>query len=235
METEVVELNIGGTYYVTTSSTLKCSEFFQKLFDSGMKIVKDNKGRIFIDRNGKYFGILLSIIRSESVRIKPENIENLISEADFYDIKSVKKYLQKIQNEVNNIKVSTNDNDCRYYSLYNPQPKITLTVNCTDFKINKSTLFSSLQKKLIEYNMNDCSMGRCYDEMMRDKNVEKFYFDGDPKLFKYIYSWILNGVIPIYYDGTPKNIHKINSLIVESEYYFGSNNKLSIDLKNLLI
>jgi hypothetical protein len=76
---DIVRLNVGGTFFDTTSVTLKRgSGFFASLLDFGSGTFnqgdKDADGRVFVDRSAKLFGILLESWRT-SLR-PPQNIIN---------------------------------------------------------------------------------------------------------------------------------------------------------------
>lgn len=57
---DIVKLNIGGYKYMTTAETLSSSSFFAALLKGETPSAKDEEGNIFIDRDGIYFGPLLS-------------------------------------------------------------------------------------------------------------------------------------------------------------------------------
>lgn len=59
---DIVKLNIGGTKYTTTVGTLSGSAFFAALLKRDVAVAKDEEGCIFVDRDGLYFGPLLSYL-----------------------------------------------------------------------------------------------------------------------------------------------------------------------------
>lgn len=65
---EVIRLNIGGYKYWTKQTLLQhgAKNFFSGLLSetSNFAVVKDEKGFIFIDRNGKYFEPILDYLRT---------------------------------------------------------------------------------------------------------------------------------------------------------------------------
>ncbi|CAM1329447.1 KCTD16 (predicted) [Pycnogonum litorale] len=89
----VVELNVGGIFYTTTLSTLvkDSNSLLGQLFTgkSGeIKLVRDTKGKYFIDRDGVLFRYILDYLRNDKL-VLPENFhekERLRCEADFYEI-----------------------------------------------------------------------------------------------------------------------------------------------------
>jgi hypothetical protein len=63
----IVKLNIGGQKFMTTLATLLGQgeeNLFGVLLKDGNAVVKDDEGAIFIDRDGAYFGVLLSFLRT---------------------------------------------------------------------------------------------------------------------------------------------------------------------------
>ena len=82
-DTEIIELCVGGTHkYTTTKSTL-CKLKESKLYSlfNNQHNLKTHKGRIFIDRDGKAFGMILSYLRNNKIPFF-ENKEHAIM---FYD------------------------------------------------------------------------------------------------------------------------------------------------------
>jgi ligand-binding sensor domain-containing protein len=73
---ELVELNVGGVFYTTYISTLtrEKDSLLGQLFNgtSKSKIVKDSKGKYFIDRDGVLFRYVLDFLRNEKLTL-PEN------------------------------------------------------------------------------------------------------------------------------------------------------------------
>ncbi len=57
---DIVKLNVGGRVFDTTASTLSVSRFFEPLLEGRMDSGKDRNGRLFIDRDGSLFAILLN-------------------------------------------------------------------------------------------------------------------------------------------------------------------------------
>ena len=50
----MIRLNVGGVYFDTTRDTLSKCQFFQPLIEDRIPFARDEDGRIFIDRNGKF-------------------------------------------------------------------------------------------------------------------------------------------------------------------------------------
>ncbi|EFA78237.1 hypothetical protein PPL_08888 [Heterostelium album PN500] len=85
----LVKLNVGGQRFITTRDTLlsKGENFFSSLLNGCIPSFKDEKGYIFIDRNGRYFNFILEYLRTGFVDISQDiKIEAIFREADFYCI-----------------------------------------------------------------------------------------------------------------------------------------------------
>jgi uncharacterized iron-regulated protein len=87
--TNIFCINVGGSPFYTTMSTLMSHDsFFEKLCFS----VDDKNNNVFIDRDGTHFMYILNYLRGSVVL--PEDIhvlEQLWHEADFYCLFELKK------------------------------------------------------------------------------------------------------------------------------------------------
>ncbi|CAL2033837.1 unnamed protein product [Caenorhabditis brenneri] len=83
----IVKLDIGGTLFKTSRSTLtKFDGFFKTMLETDILITKDESGAIFIDRDPKYFRLILNFMRDGQVKL-PESqreVEELCVEAEYY-------------------------------------------------------------------------------------------------------------------------------------------------------
>jgi hypothetical protein len=104
----IVKLNIGGIRYLTTVQTLCAGRdnFFtvQKKFPYVMSLVDaesvvkkgllsgkipslmDDDGYFFVDRNGEMFKYLLDFLRTNRLRVPPELLADVQTEASFYSL-----------------------------------------------------------------------------------------------------------------------------------------------------
>jgi hypothetical protein len=90
---EIVELNVGGSLYTTTRTTLtSCpNSMLGRLLDGSLPAACDQHGRVFIDRDGLLFRHVLNFLRDKQLSL-PENFADYVqlqSEADFYGIEEM--------------------------------------------------------------------------------------------------------------------------------------------------
>lgn len=100
----VVELNVGGVFYSTALSTLTKDpdSLLGQVFSSGKaggkgQVIKDTKGKYFLDRDGVLFRYVLDYLRNGKL-VLPENFhekERLKREADFYQLDNMVKCIDK--------------------------------------------------------------------------------------------------------------------------------------------
>jgi len=88
---EPVVLEIGNHIYKTTLSTLKKipNTYFSAMLSGQYPIVKQIDGSLFIDRDGKHFGSILSFMRSGYLAKPRDRVERkeLLLEAEYYCLK----------------------------------------------------------------------------------------------------------------------------------------------------
>uniref|UniRef100_A0A3Q3B5R0 BTB domain-containing protein n=1 Tax=Kryptolebias marmoratus TaxID=37003 RepID=A0A3Q3B5R0_KRYMA len=85
-----VSLNVGGEIYTTTLDTLtRCRDsMLGAMFTGQIPVLRDNRGNVFIDRDGKVFRYILNFLRSSSLDL-PDDFSELAllrQEADFFQI-----------------------------------------------------------------------------------------------------------------------------------------------------
>lgn len=86
-----VSLNVGGEFYTTTLDTVtRCRDsMLGAMFTGQIPVLRDNRGNVFIDRDGKVFRYILNYLRSSSLDL-PEGFSELAllrREADFFQIR----------------------------------------------------------------------------------------------------------------------------------------------------
>ena len=90
-----VELDIGGTRYVTSRSTLRSrpGSMLDALFSGRHAVMKEEDGSVFIDRDGSAFGHELAYLRDSVVAAGCEDDARLLGQLkrdfDFYCIELV--------------------------------------------------------------------------------------------------------------------------------------------------
>ena len=80
---DIVDLNIGGTHHITTSRSTLCSvkdSSLAAMFSGRHKLTIHN-GRVFIDRDGEAFCLMLSFLRTGKVPMFASQVQ----EHAFYD------------------------------------------------------------------------------------------------------------------------------------------------------
>ncbi|KAH7721790.1 BTB/POZ domain-containing protein KCTD17 [Aphelenchoides avenae] len=98
----IVRLNVGGKLFETTVQTL-CKEpdsFLARFceIDGMQPRVKDASGAFFIDRDPRYFRVILNYLRSSSVDLEGNiSLETLLAEADFYCLRGLAKRLEDMR------------------------------------------------------------------------------------------------------------------------------------------
>uniref|UniRef100_A0A1I7TGT0 BTB domain-containing protein n=1 Tax=Caenorhabditis tropicalis TaxID=1561998 RepID=A0A1I7TGT0_9PELO len=86
-ENRIVKLNVGGTQFQTSKSTLiKTDGFFKTLLETEVPVIEDESGAIFIDRDPTHFRLILNFMRDGHVKIPKcsEAVNEIQKEADFY-------------------------------------------------------------------------------------------------------------------------------------------------------
>ena len=88
---EPVVLEVGNHLYKTTLSTLKKipNTYFSAMLSGQYQLVRQPDGSLFIDRDGKHFGSILSFMRSGYLAKPSDRVERkeLLLEAEYYCIK----------------------------------------------------------------------------------------------------------------------------------------------------
>ncbi|KAJ8027102.1 BTB/POZ domain-containing protein KCTD6 [Holothuria leucospilota] len=94
-----VHLNVGGTCYTTSLSTLtryKDSMLYNMFTQENIPLAKDNMGRYIIDRDGVVFRYILNFLRGANLNLPPRfgDYEQLKEEVDFYQLDDMKELLE---------------------------------------------------------------------------------------------------------------------------------------------
>ncbi|XP_031625427.1 BTB/POZ domain-containing protein KCTD12-like [Contarinia nasturtii] len=106
-EETVIELNVGGVHYTTTRRTLtsdkssRLGEWFDANNTSSSTssaLVKDAKGRYFLDRDGVLFRFILDFLRDDAIHL-PDGFrekQRLLKEAEYLKLNGLIKCLQAL-------------------------------------------------------------------------------------------------------------------------------------------
>ena len=91
----IVELNVGGQLYTTSLSTLlrDPESVLANMFSGRQRVIRDSRGRFFIDRDGVLFKFVLDFLRNNNLTLpdKFTEYERLLTEAEHYGIKGLVK------------------------------------------------------------------------------------------------------------------------------------------------
>jgi hypothetical protein len=89
-EGQVVKLNVGGFSFQTTVVTLTShpDSMLAAMFSGRYKLPTDEKGRVFIDRDGTHFRYILNFLRDGTLNVPSDNIllMDILQEAQFYQL-----------------------------------------------------------------------------------------------------------------------------------------------------
>ena len=96
-----IKLDIGGTKFTTSLETL-CNEpgsMLEAMFSGRHKLVPDEDGYYFVDRDGTHFRYILNYLRDGTVRegglpSGSKSLQELKIEADFYQLQGLLKFLE---------------------------------------------------------------------------------------------------------------------------------------------
>jgi hypothetical protein len=97
---QIIELNVGGSVYCTTISTLlsEKNSLFETLINKETEQVKDSNNRYFIDRDGPLFNYILDYLRNKLLFVPPDNLietNRLKIEAEYYKLDDMVKLLNE--------------------------------------------------------------------------------------------------------------------------------------------
>lgn len=99
-----VSLNVGGEIYTTTLDTLtRCRDsMLGAMFTGQIPVLRDLRGNVFIDRDGKVFRYILNYLRSSSLDL-PDGFSELAllrREADFFQIRPLLEEIHQYEASV---------------------------------------------------------------------------------------------------------------------------------------
>ena len=87
---DIIELNVGGSFFTTTRSTLTkvSGSTLKDMFSGEKELMKDKEGRVFLDRDPEIFRLVLLYLRN-NLQIPPLSAEirsMFDSELSFFDL-----------------------------------------------------------------------------------------------------------------------------------------------------
>lgn len=122
-----VSLNVGGEIYTTTLDTVtRCRDsMLGAMFTGQIPVLRDNRGNVFIDRDGKVFRYILNYLRSCSLDL-PEGFSELAllrREADFFQIRPL---LEEIRHYEASVPLSVRGGPLGAMIMVNVDSKVSL-------------------------------------------------------------------------------------------------------------
>lgn len=110
----VIELNVGGHHYTTSLATLSADResMLAIMFrDDQMPTATDADGRIFIDRDGTHFGVILNYLRDLQTPsgVSPDVRRALQAEARFFHIAGLMEWAMKVDDELREAEAAAAD------------------------------------------------------------------------------------------------------------------------------
>jgi BTB/POZ domain-containing protein KCTD9 len=148
---EWVNLNVGGTLFTTTKTTLTSREpdsFFSKMFSkencSYWTHRKANDGAILIDRSAHYFGVVLDYFRHGKLIVDYNvNLNGVLEEAKFYLCQNLIELIENELKEREHIKAEENQNLAENLSKALAK---TANLSSNDFKLDRKNVIQSLMQ-----------------------------------------------------------------------------------------
>lgn len=96
-----VSLNVGGEIYTTTLDTLTHhrDSMLGAMFTGQIPVLRDTRGHVFIDRDGKIFRYILNYLRSNSLDLPDgfSEVALLRREADFFQIRPLLEEIRQYE------------------------------------------------------------------------------------------------------------------------------------------
>ena len=92
-----IRLNVGGRCFDASPETLSSATFFEPIITGRIGHAVDENNRVFIDRSGELFAVVLQFLRCccrPSERVLQANREELLLECDFYGIEWLAQMLR---------------------------------------------------------------------------------------------------------------------------------------------
>ena len=97
MSGRLISLNVGGTIFTTSKSTLAShpDSMLAKMCDTELPHQRDCEGNIFNDRNHKAFEVILEFLRTGSLFAEESLLPQLQVEADYFGLEELLKIIRE--------------------------------------------------------------------------------------------------------------------------------------------
>ena len=121
-QTTIINLNVGGTIFTTTTATLletNCNNqpnYFHGLLHQQTTKLLDTQGNYFIDRDPTYFQYMLNTLRDGSVILPQERhvLEVMLKEAQFFSIQPLVDHLEATLQEMDEAFKKSKSDETQY-------------------------------------------------------------------------------------------------------------------------
>ncbi|CAL2033953.1 unnamed protein product [Caenorhabditis brenneri] len=142
--TGIVKLNIGGTIFQTSKSTLTRSDgFFRTVIETDVPVTKDESGAFFIDRDPTHFRLILNFMRDGHVELPvcKQEIKEISKEAQYYLLRGLVELCSNSSHvELNNelFKMLHSEDEESLAVLNSKKPVlIVYTIDCVGDFVNR--------------------------------------------------------------------------------------------------
>jgi hypothetical protein len=141
-----ITLNIGGTKFTTTISTLTSQPdtFFTAMFSGNFPIITESDGSIFIDRSPKYFEYILDYLRSNKYvteELTKKELQKILVEAEYYQLSDLVKIVTSKLSRYRHINLYITTG----YDLTDPKDDVYIVLANNNFKLITMTTKNGLK------------------------------------------------------------------------------------------
>eukprot|EP00992_Anisonema_acinus_P009541 TRINITY_DN5758_c0_g1_i1.p1 TRINITY_DN5758_c0_g1~~TRINITY_DN5758_c0_g1_i1.p1 ORF type:complete len:219 (+),score=62.04 TRINITY_DN5758_c0_g1_i1:75-731(+) len=155
---DIIELNVGGTYFTTTAATLQMdpdSMLARLMGAEALGVTRDAGGRLFIDRDALLFRHVLNFLRDGVLRLPKDfaEVPQLLAEARFFHLAGMIKGIQAA------FPVESVAPDVASVDLITTALRNTLTNSLREAQRKVDYLFSSSWGRLAEELLRQAGLG----------------------------------------------------------------------------
>ncbi|XP_061193048.1 BTB/POZ domain-containing protein KCTD4-like [Saccostrea echinata] len=97
---KILKLNVGGVFYTTAKSTLTSvyGSYLWRVATGDATVMRDEKGSLFIDRDGYVFRYVLNFLRSDRLIVPQgyKELHMLREEAEFFGLEDLCSQVDKV-------------------------------------------------------------------------------------------------------------------------------------------